>query len=479
MLVVLVVIALVAMLGVARQETKTATQVRLKAEAQANAKLALEMALAALQEELGPDQRIAATASIHDNDPDTAEADGIAAPWMCGVWDSWRWQIPGRGIGIQDHEAEKVSRFRRWLISDPVPEKAAEIDFPKTLSFSGETVDLVGRGTLGESMEDDDPGRVRAGLVDVTPDDSGAREKGRLAWICLDENAKARVDLPGDGNGLPGSVGEQAALLAGAPRLGVDTLEDLDGLPVDPEERGRVLTLGTMEMAAGILDEKKGRWFHDLTTWSSGFHANVVDGGLKHDLSLLFSSGRGLPAEYAGGHLIERPRPAVRWEYVRDFANLWRHVDAENGFRIGAIPPQSNPADSPPSLSSAHPVLPVVVRMQVRLFVLRPLPRRLEHVVSRLETPAFLFHGSGGDALEPLQRPARVRGVSPNMLPTSDRLPLPSERDRCAGRMGAFFGTVVSRRREPCRRKCGRAPGEVVQDFDQAGIVRRGHLATR
>ena len=213
MLLALIVLVVVGMLGMARQETRAAVQVKLRAQAQANARLGLELALARLQEDLGPDKRVAAPASIDDAGPDTLEAEGVAAPWLCGVWDSWRWRIPKRGVPAQGYGDEKVSRFRGWLISDPDAELVKDREFPKTLTFCGETIELVGAGSLRKDVSDDDARRVRAGLVDVTPDDPNAREWGRLAWVpacapggCVVAPDEVRPALPQACHDLIGAV---------------------------------------------------------------------------------------------------------------------------------------------------------------------------------------------------------------------------------------------------------------------------------
>lgn len=54
--------------------------------ARANARLALMLAIGNLQKSVGPDQRVSATASIFDTDPDTPEIDGVNLPHALGAW---------------------------------------------------------------------------------------------------------------------------------------------------------------------------------------------------------------------------------------------------------------------------------------------------------------------------------------------------------------------------------------------------------
>ena len=60
-----------------------------QSEARANARLALMLALGELQQQLGPDQRISATAAILDESVGSSGDMEIAHPHWTGVWDSW------------------------------------------------------------------------------------------------------------------------------------------------------------------------------------------------------------------------------------------------------------------------------------------------------------------------------------------------------------------------------------------------------
>ena len=56
------------------------------ATAKQNALFALNLAIGDLQNEMGPDQRISATASILDEFPKTEDIDGVNNPFWTGAW---------------------------------------------------------------------------------------------------------------------------------------------------------------------------------------------------------------------------------------------------------------------------------------------------------------------------------------------------------------------------------------------------------
>ena len=79
----LLVLALISYIGV---ESQLAESHRAYALARSHARLGLVVAIGELQEHAGPDQRVTATASILDKDPETPEMDGVAEPYWTGVW---------------------------------------------------------------------------------------------------------------------------------------------------------------------------------------------------------------------------------------------------------------------------------------------------------------------------------------------------------------------------------------------------------
>ena len=94
------------------------------ATAKQNALFALNLAIGDLQNEMGPDQRISATASILDEFPETEIIDGVNNPYWTGAWNSNDSldgikvnQVVSKNRSFSDG---KPSNFRRWLISTPI-----------------------------------------------------------------------------------------------------------------------------------------------------------------------------------------------------------------------------------------------------------------------------------------------------------------------------------------------------------------------
>jgi len=87
-LLLLLTVVAVAFLSLSSLSVRSARTDWAHEEARANARLALMVAIGELQRELGPDQRVSATAEVFDEEPETAEIDGVEEPKWVGVWDT-------------------------------------------------------------------------------------------------------------------------------------------------------------------------------------------------------------------------------------------------------------------------------------------------------------------------------------------------------------------------------------------------------
>ena len=81
----LLTLVAVAFLSLASLTVKTSRFEWAQEEARANARLGLMIALGEIQRDLGPDQRIAVSASILDTDPDSLQVDGVKNRHWMGV----------------------------------------------------------------------------------------------------------------------------------------------------------------------------------------------------------------------------------------------------------------------------------------------------------------------------------------------------------------------------------------------------------
>ncbi len=304
-LMVLLTIIAVGLLSLSNISLRTTSQGEARAMAQANARMALSIAVGELQKLTGPDQRITTTAdqlSGDRNGEDTAAAFG-RRHWT-GVYKSW--------------DASQVDRpapeFLSWLVSAPGRD-ARLPDYAKSSSTRGETVRLVGPGTLGDSPG----GIVEAPLV---PGDTSGGLQGRLAWWIGDQGVKAAMASP------PFKPSESPAFvrqtLQASPRNAVELASTASGkrpfeaIKTDSPEVAKVTGWRQAEHLTGDPAEARAL-FHDLAPWSTGLLTNVRSGGFRKDLSM-----------YLERDLRRAPKEALYRAGGQDginMAELWLHYN--------------------------------------------------------------------------------------------------------------------------------------------------------
>ena len=300
-------------------------------EADANARLALMLAIAELQKTAGPDQRITADASILN---DTA-----ASPNAVGVWESWS---PNIGENLQDsdslqinYDVPKRDGFLRWLVSGNIDDLA---DSSWPIRQSGD-FRLFGINSDGFALN--------GSLIDI--EDAESNRIGRYAWAISQEGTKAKINVSG-------------------PEL-VD--RDInDDIQVQPRPNLSLSSFFTQptdlhdQRAARVIDLRQASLDEDLnggdiagggahfTTTSNGLLTNVVDGGLKVDMSLGFEMSDADFAEATWGDVVnpfnsqgetefvtpntylgQRPlyEPLSDSGYFTYFRNWFRDVQARSG----------------------------------------------------------------------------------------------------------------------------------------------------
>lgn len=311
---------LLSLSAVTLRESTAATATR---EARSNARLALQLAVAQLQENAGVDTAITAGA-------------GAGTAQLTGVWHP----LPPVDVAAPDYD--KDARFRTWLVSTPRPDDARDPALP--LRSKGENVPMLGRGTLGEDARVDD--EVAVPTMPLPPGPGG--RSGAMAWWTSDESTKARVDLRSEGGNpdLSGKIGRQLA--PARPASGAVAM--FAGIAPDDLRLDQGVTRDSIGLlAAGGPHAIRSHW-HDITTASVGLLTDVREGGLKSDLSLLFEQPR-LPAdfkqqhgEFLYTHHYGHPRATnnswlrnnfatggPRWEYLHDYYRLYREMRFRDG----------------------------------------------------------------------------------------------------------------------------------------------------
>jgi hypothetical protein len=245
-------------------------------EARANARMALAMAIGQLQKNAGPDQRITAPAAI---------ASQGAPIGFAGAWKAWE-----RGEEGSDYDS-KNEKFLGWLTSSSLGVTRPDPSTPPhvTPETAGAAL-LLGEGTLKDrSTKSGEDARMAVKPTFV----EGSTLNGRFAWATIDESMKSRVNLEAEED-FPSPAREM--LQVGGPETdGVQVLEGLEDFEATASNIARMITSGSADLQVG--KDKFGKLTPDLTVWSASLMTNPVEGGLKRDLSSLFS--RGLSASEA------------------------------------------------------------------------------------------------------------------------------------------------------------------------------------
>ncbi|MGJ8642496.1 MAG: hypothetical protein ACSHX9_03735 [Luteolibacter sp.] len=233
-----------------------------QAEARANANLAMMLALGQLQMTLGDDRRITADSSI---------LSGAAEENVVGVWESWSPRLSEDLLAAApDYESEKEQRFLKWMVSG-IEGDVENMDWVKS-ALTGESVSVF--------QEDIDGFTLKAPLVEVV----GSGGSGRYAWAVRQENTRAKINVAGPE--LADRIPNDDLQAQPRPNLG---LGDIFQHPVSgwDERAVKVIDLTQAELdaelGAPVNVELGGA---DYTTSSYGLLTDLVNGGLKVDLSL-------------------------------------------------------------------------------------------------------------------------------------------------------------------------------------------------
>lgn len=253
-------------------------------QARANARLGAELAVARLQETLGADTRVSATADLFRqgggnlHQPTLASRDGNR--FWTGAWDSRSW----------DERNPENKRFLGWLVSGNAQNQTLVNQPPSP----DNTARLVGPGSVNQAGDE-----IRAPRV-------GVGTAGAYAFWVGDEGVKARFNLD-DAHRNAATREERQFRLQSAQRHAAEmlrlpgpglSLADAGRFPLDSSEfrqrRERLLSgaqltyLGWDENSQADFAALQSGRFHDISLVSAGLFTNTREGGLKRDLSLAF-----------------------------------------------------------------------------------------------------------------------------------------------------------------------------------------------
>ena len=354
-LMVLLTILAIGLLTLSSVSLRSSTQGEAMQVARSNARMALSLAVGQLQKTAGPDQRITAPAKVADDE---------APAWLSGVWS-------GKLATAAAPATAKDQEFRGYLVSGS---ESLPAPLPSNLPNVDSGVELVAEGSLGENANP--AGFVRAPKVQLSS--AGKGVDGSYGWGILDEGTKAKVDLVRS----PGDFGNATRMAAmGAPaRFGI---EQIDGLAAydwfGGTEQGRMLTLPTSSLVAGMPPLPPLQ--QDLTTVHRGLITDTARGGLRQDLSLLFS-GTSLPSAFSTKRIYDDPQvltetPNPFWAQLFDYSTLYRKTSNLNGtpgikasVPSGYSPTKWDPRSQTDKVSPQAPrgmiLMPVVAKVQMQ-----------------------------------------------------------------------------------------------------------------
>ncbi len=277
-LMILLTVIAVGLLSLSSISLRASSQSSDLATARSNARMALMLAIGELQLQAGPDTRITARADILD------DQNNAKNPPILGVWKSWEGtdhettgSFAGRPISPGDYKSQKESRFLSWLVSGD-PAKLKDSAKPPSTAKSATSVSLVGSNTV-----DPTNAILQIHLPPVLVTANG--KKGSYAWWVGGENQKARLPKP---NTAPANDAQWAATLKSDSTADPKPF-DLEKVLADPSLAARAINLKQADLinaSSGSSLKTSVKYFHDLSTVSTGLLTNTATGGWRKDLSL-------------------------------------------------------------------------------------------------------------------------------------------------------------------------------------------------
>jgi hypothetical protein len=267
MLMLLVMIG-VGVLSLSAVTLRQSTNERAMVIARSNARMALQLALGDLQKSCGRDQSVTAHARLIGGDSKNAQWTGV-----------WR---------TNNTDAEP-----HWLVSQSNPSQ--EVDPLDDLS--GQKVTVVSKYDQQEPVE--------VPLITVA---TAKDLSSRYAYWVSDEASKARINLQSPDSKSTTDL-LRLAHSSLATEYGLAAIDDAWGIPEIGKVNQSALTptLATSALATENTKIPK-QYQHDITTEGYGLPVNVVDGGMKKDLSVIFDTTSTLHSRLMQGYFGATPQ---------------------------------------------------------------------------------------------------------------------------------------------------------------------------
>ncbi len=400
------VILLVGLATVTRVETSIAGNTQRQAQAREHALLALNLAVAQLQRQAGPDQRVTAT----------AEAFSTANKRYTGVWDATTTDATPLTWLVSGNEVFQANGTNNPLARKPTGALT-------TTGANPTGVELVGKNSSGTAND------VVAPLVPITaagvPGTATTATPivGRYAWWVGDQGVKAPVALrdatatasnypyaPFSSDELRSRIRQQVALGAGAATTaGAAVFEprDTTGTPSNATlaanttaaQQIAFLRTSTGTVGAPALQQN----FHAWSPNNFGVLANAKAGGLRQDLSL---------------------KPTLLGADFAAWANPSSYMeDPTSPAAIAPVPPYaSDPVRRRYTMQSGPPTISPVLSFFLLSFNVRTLPTAggnqsgsRQRVQVRLRG-TFTFWNPYSSALVPENLRLEISGLPPTVF---------------------------------------------------------------
>lgn len=268
-LMILLTILALGLLGLSSVALRTSSQGDSQAEARANARMALMMAIAELQKELGPDSRISAPYDAGKDATGGSVPPTNGQPNWTAVYDAWKWNT---NVATAETPLTRAPKFRGWLVSGANQALGGP-------AGTGEFATLVGAASLSASAKTED--QINVPMLKV----SRGNRSGRIAWWTSDESMKAKITAGGDTSLASKPLSDSQS----PPHVGHKAIDELAGLNWKPGQRSFSASTAEVNLAAGLGAAGIGNMNHDVTVHSAGVLADVRTGRLKLDLTNLLS----------------------------------------------------------------------------------------------------------------------------------------------------------------------------------------------
>lgn len=369
-LLVLLTIIAVGMLSLSAITLRSSAQSDSMSIARSNARMALMLALGDLQRQMGPDDRISAPASLVK----TTSPHGLT-----GVWQAWDPQETRTA-------AARDAKFQRWLVSSAkLSDVTNKANAPLVSADSTSAAVLLGNGSLGKrSTTVRDEQRIA-----VTPVPIAAKD--RFGWVVIDESVKSRIDLF---DSRAKTVGNNIARM-GAPAVdAVSTLPGWNQFSPTEDEANKMVSLSSASLGGDVARDDVSVYYPDVTVYAQSLMTDVVNGGLKKDMSLLsaraLSSAETSQRLYASTKAIDAASPSDPFlSLLTNYHQTYKRI----GLRDGTVRPRAdavvaklptrytptNSAVSPMTVTRTLPTEPILVPSVVRVDTIFSMISRKTH----------------------------------------------------------------------------------------------------